>query len=245
MHILVVYAHPNPKSFTHAILEQVVRGLGDAGHSHEVLDLYAIDFQPVFSLHDLSQFVHDTTPETMLDRDELARAIVDGAGNPLRRFLARRWVRGKSLAELVPVFEEHRPADVRAQQAKVAKAEAIVFVAPVLWMGFPAILKGWLERVFAYGFAYTLTPQGWTGDLEGRVPLLTQRKGLIVTPTFFSEADYDTGWRDAMDTILCDWCLKMAGVQETRHVYFYSVAGVDAQTRARYLDEAYALGHDF
>ena len=31
------------------------------------------------------------------------------------------------------------------------------FVAPVWWMGFPAILKGWLERVFAYGFAYTLT----------------------------------------------------------------------------------------
>lgn len=26
-----------------------------------------------------------------------------------------------------------------------------------------------------------------------------------VTPTFMTEAEYDTGWRAAMDTILCDW----------------------------------------
>ncbi len=90
-------------------------------------------------------------------------------------------------------------------------------------MGFPAILKGWFERVFAYGFAYTLTPEGSRGDLEGRVPMLSQEKALILTPTFFSEEEYDKRWRDAMDTVLCDWGLKMAGVKEARHAYFYAV----------------------
>jgi NAD(P)H dehydrogenase (quinone) len=112
-------------------------------------------------------------------------------------------------------------------------------------MGFPAILKGWMERVFAYGFAYTLTAEGWAGHLDGRVPLLTQRKGLIVTPTFFTEAEYDTGWRDAMDTVLCDWCLKMAGVQETSHIYFYAAVAADEATRTRYLNQAYTLGKEF
>lgn len=239
MRVLVVYAHHNPESFTHAVLEQVERGLVDAGHSYEVLDLHAIGFDPVFTLHDATQFIHHTVPESALDRVQLERALVAGAGNPLRRLLVRRWMRGTTVAELVRLFEQNQPEDVRAHQAKVAAADALVFVSPTFWMGFPAILKGWLERVFAYGFAYTLTADGWAGDLDGRVPLLTQRKGLIVTPTFFTEAEYDRGWRDAVDTILCDWCLKMAGVEETEHLYLYAVVAADDETRRRYLEQAY------
>ena len=244
-HVLVVYAHPNPESFTHAVLDQIVRGLADAGHSYEVLDLYAIGFDPVFSLHDSTQFIHHTLPDGTLDRAVLGRILIDGAGNPIKRFMAKRWVKDKSLADMVKLFESNQPADVRAHQAKVARAQGLIFVAPVFWMGFPAILKGWLERVFAYGFAYTLSAEGWAGHLDGRVPLLNQRKGLIVTPTFFSEAEYDTGWRAAMDTILCDWNLKMAGVKETSHVYLYAVVAADPETRKDYLERAYALGRDF
>jgi NAD(P)H dehydrogenase (quinone) len=244
-HVLVVYAHPNPESFTHAVLDEIVRGLADADHSYEVLDLYDIGFNPVFSLHDASQFIHHTLPDGMLDRDTLERMLIDGAGNPLKRLMARRWVKGKGVAEIVEMFEANQPADVREHQAKVARAQGLIFVAPVFWMSIPAILKGWLERVFAYGFAYTLTAEGWAGNLEGRVPLLDQRKGLIVTPTFFTEAEYDTGWRAAMDTILCDWNLKMAGVKETSHVYFYAVVAADPETRKEYLERAYALGREF
>ncbi len=245
MRVLVVYAHHNPKSFTHAILDQVVRGLTDAGHEYEVLDLHAIGFDPVFTERDGAQFVHPTVPEELLDRTLLEQALVASAGNPIKRMLARRWVRGKSLADIVRLFEEHQPEDVRAHQAKVAWAEGLIFIAPVFWMGFPAILKGWMERVFAYGFAYTLNRAGWAGDLDGRTPLLRQRKGLIITPTFFTEDEYDNGWRDAMDTILCDWCLKMAGVRETEHVYFYAAVAVGAEARSRYLEQAYRLGHEY
>lgn len=241
MRVLVVYAHPNPQSFTHAVLERVERGLRDAGHQHEVIDLYAEGFDPVFSLHDATQFIHHSVAEDMFDRDALAQGIVDNAGNAVKRRLARRLVRGKSTAELVRIYEANQPADVRAHQAKVAQAEALVFVAPVFWMGFPAVLKGWLERVFAYGFAYTLTRRGWAGNLDGRVPLLSQRKALIITPTFFTSEEYDKGWREAMDTIICDWSLKMAGVQQAEHAYLHAVVAVDDNTRRQYLDRAYEL----
>jgi NAD(P)H dehydrogenase (quinone) len=113
-------------------------------------------------------------------------------------------------------------------------------------MGLPAILKGWFERVFAYGFAYTLDRDGWSGHLDGRVPLLTQQKGLIITPTFFTQEEYERGrWEQAIDAILCDWGLKMAGVKEARHVYLYAVSAVDDATRLGYLDLAYRLGRDF
>ena len=124
---------------------------------------------------------------------------------------------------------------MRAQQALVAEADGLIFVAPVYWMGFPAILKGWFERVFAYGFAYTLTREGWQGDLEGRVPLLSQEKALILTPTFFTEEEYDKGWREAMDTVISSWGLKMAGVKEARHVYFYAAVAAGDEKRREYL----------
>ena len=48
-----------------------------------------------------------------------------------------------------------------------------------------------------------------------------------------------------MDTIICDWGLKMAGVREAEHVYFYAVGAVDQTTRLEYLEHAYRLGRDF
>jgi NAD(P)H dehydrogenase (quinone) len=243
--VLVVYAHPDPDSFTHVILEHVTTGLADGGHDLTVNDLYAIGFDPVFTQHDGTQFLHESLPDELLERANLREAVLRMAGGPIRRYMARRWLRGKGARDIARAIAAQQPEDVREQQALVAEAEGLIFVAPVFWMGFPAILKGWFERVFAYGFAYTLTREGWQGDLSGRVPLLSQEKALILTPTFFTEEEYDKGWRSAMDTVLCDWGLKMAGVKEARHVYFYAVVAADDAKRREYLDEAYRLGRDF
>jgi NAD(P)H dehydrogenase (quinone) len=245
MHVLVVYAHPNPDSFTHAMLEQVIRGLDDGPHTYKVDDLYASDFDPVFTTQDLLQFMHESLPEELLEEANPRQAVLGAARGPLRRYLARRWLRGKDNRQIARALAEQTPKDVRAQQALVAEAGGLIFVAPVFWMGFPAILKGWFERVFTYGFAYTLDRAGWRGDLEGRTPLLSQQKALILTPTFFTEEEYDKGWRDAMDTVLCDWGLKMAGVKEARHAYFYAVVAADDEQRQAYLHEAYRLARDF
>ncbi len=50
MKVLIIYAHPNPMSFTKAILDNFVRGLKEAGHQYEIVDLYKIKFNPVFQV---------------------------------------------------------------------------------------------------------------------------------------------------------------------------------------------------
>jgi putative NADPH-quinone reductase len=50
-----------------------------------------------------------------------------------------------------------RPFDSAAVQAQVERlltAEALVLVFPTWWFGFPGILKGWFDRVWAPGIAY-------------------------------------------------------------------------------------------
>ena len=57
MKVLVVYAHPYDKSFNHAILEEVTQGLAEGGHEYEVVDLYAINFDPILSANDFVELV--------------------------------------------------------------------------------------------------------------------------------------------------------------------------------------------
>ncbi len=49
---LIIYSHPNPKSFNHAILETFSDGLREAGHDVEIRDLYETGFNPVLSVQD-------------------------------------------------------------------------------------------------------------------------------------------------------------------------------------------------
>jgi NAD(P)H dehydrogenase (quinone) len=72
-------------------------------------------------------------------------------------------------------------ADCRTLVDLMLRADGLAFVAPIFWMNFPAILRGWMERVFTYGFVYTMTRDAWLqGDLSGRQPLPKQRKALII-----------------------------------------------------------------
>jgi NAD(P)H dehydrogenase (quinone) len=47
MSTLIIYAHPNKKSFNHAILENVMNGLKDANRQFELIDLYTEKFDPI------------------------------------------------------------------------------------------------------------------------------------------------------------------------------------------------------
>jgi len=45
-------------------------------------------------------------------------------------------------------------ADVEAEQGKILAADAVILLFPLWWFGMPAILKGWVDRVWAFGLAY-------------------------------------------------------------------------------------------
>ena len=245
MNILTVYAHPNPKSFCHAILEQFTKGLGDAGHTSEVVDLYAIRFDPVFRMQDFASYVHENIPIDILEQWSLKQQVLDSAGGPIQRFIASRWLRNKDTVDVAKFIHEHRPKDVIAQWEKVKNAQGLAFIAPTFWLHFPAILKGWFERVFSYGDAYTLTPVGWGGEAKGRVPLLHHEKALVISTTLFKEEDYKADWEAPMTRIIDDWGLRYPGVKKVEHVYFYRVPVVDDATRQSYLERAYKLGKEF
>jgi len=76
-------------------------------------------------------------------------------------------------------------ADIQAEQAKLLWADLVIFQFPLWWFSMPAMMKGWIDRVLAYGFAY--------GHIEGVPQNLKGRKALCVLTTGATEESYSEG----------------------------------------------------
>jgi NAD(P)H dehydrogenase (quinone) len=246
MRVLTIYAHHNPRSFCHAVLEQFSAGLRDAGHVNEIVDLHAINFNPVFTDRDGPNWIDDSIPDDVLANMKVRQSLMKGATNALRRFIVERWMNDLDDRAIVRKLRAlGGPSDVTEQQEKVARADALVFISPVYFVGFPAILKGWIDRVFTLGFAFALKPEAWRGDIRGRIPLLKHKKALIINTTIFDENAYKAGLGAAIKTLIDEFALVYPGIEAVEHVYFHAVHGADDKTRASYLERAYALGKNF
>ena len=51
-------------------------------------------------------------------------------------------------------LEDPVEKDILNEQAKINSADMVVFIYPDFWMASPAMLEGWFQRVWTYGFAY-------------------------------------------------------------------------------------------
>lgn len=63
--------------------------------------------------------------------------------------------------------------DVKAEQEKLRWADTVIFQFPLWWFSAPAILKGWIERVFSAGFAYGTGKSYGDGCMKGKRAMLS------------------------------------------------------------------------
>lgn len=81
-----------------------------------------------------------------------------------------------------PVLIDEGGADVEAEQARLRRSDLLVLQFPLWWYGMPAMLKGWIDRVFQAGFAYDVIDPG-TGRARkyGDGGLVGKRALAVVT----------------------------------------------------------------
>jgi len=60
------------------------------------------------------------------------------------------------------------PQDVAAERDKLLGADLLVVHFPLWWFGMPAMLKGWIDRVFVYGSVYKSNTRFDTGVCQGK-----------------------------------------------------------------------------
>lgn len=58
--------------------------------------------------------------------------------------------------------------DVAAEQQALLEADVIVLQHPLFWYSVPSLMKRWMDEVFAFGFAYGLSPEEGGSRLAGK-----------------------------------------------------------------------------
>lgn len=62
--------------------------------------------------------------------------------------------------------------DIAAELEKVKRADLIIFNFPIYWYSMPAIMKGWIDRVFVSGYCYGGSRIYDRGGLRGKKAML-------------------------------------------------------------------------
>jgi NAD(P)H dehydrogenase (quinone) len=121
-------------------------------------------------------------------------------------------------------------ADVKAEQDLIRASDILIVVYPLWWSGLPAMLKGYIDRVFSYGFAYEITEAGGVG-------LLTGKKVFLVTTMGASREDYEQfGMFRSFDQTIDSGIFRFSGMEVIDHIYYASVPYITDEDRKKMLD---------
>ncbi|MGK5543758.1 NAD(P)H-dependent oxidoreductase [Streptomyces sp. URMC 127] len=150
--VLIVSAHPDPRSLNASLTAFAAGHLRAAGHEVQVSDLYAMKWKATVDADDFPDHPGDRRLAVMAASEQATLA-----------------------GRLTP--------DVAAEQEKVRWADAVILQFPMWWFSAPAILKGWIDRVFTAGFGYGLSvpPPYSEGILGGRRALVSVTAGARET----------------------------------------------------------------
>ena len=146
MKAFIVYWHPEPQSFNHAMFETAREALLQAGAEVRVSDLESAEFDPV---SDRRNFLEHADPGYFKQQSEELHASATGG------------------------FVD----ELEAELAKLEWCDLMIWQFPLWWFGLPAVLKGWVDRVFAMGRTYGGGHAYDTGLLRGKRALLSLTTG--------------------------------------------------------------------
>ncbi|XP_020794346.2 NAD(P)H dehydrogenase [quinone] 1-like [Boleophthalmus pectinirostris] len=200
---LIVFAHQSPKSFNAAAKDVAVKELKKQGFKVMVSDLYAMGFKATATREDFTGELKN--PDHFRYGEEASAAF-----------------KNQTLAD-----------DIKKEQQKVQEADLVIFQFPMYWFSFPAILKGWVDRVLTAGFAYSLERMYDNG-------MFKDKKALVSFTTGAMESMYSpAGLNGDINVIL--WplqsgVLRFCGFQVLPPQIFYSPAHCPDPVRAALLE---------
>lgn len=130
---------------------------------------------------------------------------------------------------------------VRGYAGEAVDADGYAFVHPDWWGMPPALLKGWLDRVFRPGIAYDY--EGQEFSKKRRVPLLTGRRALVVATTDRTEAE--AGTEHPLEVVWRDAVFNFCGITDYSVRIIYNLRDTTLRRRREWLSRIEAQSRSF
>lgn len=128
--------------------------------------------------------------------------------------------------------------DLVSAQAAITWAQHIVFVYPIWWGAMPALLKGFIDRIFLPGFAFKFHEgsQFWDRLLSGRSAHLLV---TMDTPPWYFRWIYRMPGHNQMKRTILEFC----GIKPVTISSFGSIKNSSQKKREKWLGQVSAYGH--
>lgn len=140
-----------------------------------------------------------------------------------------------SMADIDSNCVNNVPTDVVHEQARIARADAICLIFPLFWWGMPAMTKGWVDRVWSWGWAYDQL------DDYGK-SLQRNRSGLLLIPAGARSDEVEgKGYRTALDTCWTQGTFGFFGFSPRRMELLCGSTGSESRRKAL-LQQSYDCG---
>ena len=129
--------------------------------------------------------------------------------------------------------------DLVKMQAEILAADHLVFVYPNWWSTFPALLKGFIDRVFVPNFAFKYRENSpfWDKLLKGKTARLIV---TMDTPKWYYWLINKSAGHNAMRIGVLEFC----GIKPVKITVFTPVKSADEAKRKKWLAEAEELGSE-
>ncbi len=190
MHVLTILDHPDPASFSAAVARRFMDGAKDAGHSVELADLHAEEFDPRWT-----------------------KADIDAEAN----------------GDTLP--------DVAKEQMRIDRADAICLVFPLFWWGMPSMMKGWVDRVWTWDWAYDQLD-------DPNKSLQRPRSGVLLIPAGARSDEMDeAGYSAALETAWINGTFGYFGFSPRKLELLCGAKG-SLERRKSLLERSYQVGRD-
>ena len=127
------------------------------------------------------------------------------------------------------------PPAILAEQARIDRCDALAFISPIWWLGLPAMLKGWFDRVWSNGWAYEFSnnPEGSLLPARPFAFLLTAGGSRST----YLRYRYDSALEAIMRVGVLGWC----GVSESTIAILHDTGFAD-EASSQHLDYSEAFG---
>ncbi|KAJ6234609.1 nad p h oxidoreductase-related [Anaeramoeba flamelloides] len=188
--ILIVYAHPEPTSFTGILKNQAVEYFQQQGHSVAVSDLYEMNWNAVANRTD---FTKEVKGFFKLQLEQRQNTLIE---------------------------------EIKIEQAKVEKANLVIFIFPLWRLRLPAILKGWFDP----------TPWSYQWPKLYNNGIFKDKKALLCVTTPEEKVTFsERGLFGNISKItypLTHGCLYFCGFNILPPIYHYSINNEESQEKS-------------
>ncbi len=139
------------------------------------------------------------------------------------------------------------PIEIADMHRRVEKSDRLAFVYPVYWWGMPALMKGWIERVFTGGWAYQFGEGVQDRGKEPPTSLLGNIPTTLIGIGGSTKRTYDKyGYAEAMKTQIDVGIFAYCGITDVDSHLIYDVEGDhNAPARDEGLEQAREIGREF